>query len=150
MGVQMMSNSMASTNGVHHFIRQAGMWVSRAGVSSACVRRFENFISRRRSLVSRCCPRARWCSCAHRRRGSWWLLCSGFTASHRSSLSRGNGSAQLVNSALVSSECACWFLVSQFCSVECDRRGRWVSPSGPTCQRLCRSAQSCSGSGTRP
>ena len=51
--------------------------------------------------------------------------------------------------ALVSNECSCGCLVLQFCSVEFDRRGRWVSLSGPTCQRLCRPAQFGVGLGTR-
>ena len=34
-------------------------------------------VSRRRSLVSRCCSRACWRSFAHCRRGPCWLLCSG-------------------------------------------------------------------------
>lgn len=50
-----------------------------------------------------------------------------FTDSHRSSLSRGNGSVSLVESALVSSEGPGGFLASQFNTVECGSRARWVA-----------------------
>ena len=72
-----------------------------------------------------------------------------FTASHRSSLSRELVPVMEARVIWVSSKDLGRFSASQFCSVEFDRRGRWVSLSGPMCQRLCRPAQFGVGLGAR-
>ena len=124
----------ASGIGIHHFISQLGMGVRCPGSRSFV----DVFLSA--SLALSCSSSA----------GTMVAPLLWFTASHRSSLSRELVPVMGARVTWVSSECSRGFLVSQFCSVKCDRRGRWMSPSGPTCQPSCWSALFGRGSGAHP
>ena len=127
--IKLSANRMnATSSGVHHFIRHGGIGLSRAGSSSSCLQRFQNFsflkkVLRVEVLSSGSLALARSSSAGTMLAPLLW-----FTASHRSSLSKGNGRTQAVKLALVSSEYSLGSCGPHFHCVECGSWVRWVVP----------------------